>query len=498
MGKKETLLLITLVIIVLTPVFAQEESVTVGSADDWSGLAASRNVTTRTGYRGGKDLVLKDGEYDVTPTTDLLIHFNSASLSDMGGNYLLQGEGPAVTSVHARLGGGAAVYDDAHPPTVITAGPGAFFAPNSLHGSFSLEFWLYPVTMAEGETVFRWNGARASGSLLATQQFRIYVTDRRLSFLFHDFFMHPSGEPFDTSLTGRNRLIPRQWSHHLIRFDAESGLLEYTRDGVVEAVSYVTESGHEDGTVLLPYIGEGSQPRVTIGGGFTGLMDELRLSTRFVVDPFLYTTSNEPGQAVSTPVDLRYPGTRVSRIQAVYETPGDTDIAFFYRIANRKATPGSLDAPWIPFVPGRELDPRPKGRFLQLRADLLPDGSQEVSPRLSQITVTYLPDLPPAPPARVMAVGGDGSVTLHWAAVPENDIVGYRVYYGSKPGRYFGTDATQGASPVDVGKVNEITIDGLTNGRLYYFSVASYDASGISPRTVLSSEVSARPRGMSR
>jgi len=98
----------------------------------------------------------------------------------------------------------------------------------------------------------------------------------------------------------------------------------------------------------------------------------------------------------------------------------------------------------------------------------------------------------------VMAVGGDGSVTLHWAAVPENDIVGYRVYYGSKPGRYFGTDAIQGASPVDVGKVNEITIDGLTNGRLYYFSVASYDASGISPQTVLSSEVSARPRGMSR
>lgn len=134
-----------------------------------------------------------------------------------------------------------------------------------------------------------------------------------------------------------------------------------------------------------------------------------------------------------------------------------------------------------------------KARYIQLRVELFPDGTRTRSPRVSDLTVVFEPNPPPAPPAGLMATAGNGKVTLTWRKVNDLDLKGYEVYYGSAPHNYLGTGATQGDSPIDAGSATTIEIDGLENGSLYYFAVAAYDTSEPRQLSEFSPEVSARP-----
>jgi hypothetical protein len=109
-----------------------------------------------------------------------------------------------------------------------------------------------------------------------------------------------------------------------------------------------------------------------------------------------------------------------------------------------------------------------------------------------------------------MAAAADGSVDLSWRAVsraePEKKT-GYLVYFGETSGVYRGThaiiDGKQVVSPVDAGTGTSLRLEGLKNGALYYFAVASYDAEardgvpyndGALAAGEFSREVAARPR----
>jgi PKD repeat protein len=86
-------------------------------------------------------------------------------------------------------------------------------------------------------------------------------------------------------------------------------------------------------------------------------------------------------------------------------------------------------------------------------------------------------DAPVSPPTGLNVTSGLTSLGLSWAANPESDVTGYKVYYdtdGKYP--YTGTGAAQGASPIDVGNVLSYTLTGLPVGK-YYLSVTAYDAS---------------------
>lgn len=65
----------------------------------------------------------------------------------------------------------------------------------------------------------------------------------------------------------------------------------------------------------------------------------------------------------------------------------------------------------------------------------------------------------------------EGSANLSWEPNPESDIAGYRVYYGTPPGRF-----DQG---VDVGKENKVRIGNLNAGRAYGFRITSFNELGL-------------------
>ncbi len=69
-------------------------------------------------------------------------------------------------------------------------------------------------------------------------------------------------------------------------------------------------------------------------------------------------------------------------------------------------------------------------------------------------------------------------VTLGWDQNTESDVAGYKIYYGTTTGSYNGTDAIEGASPIDVGSNLSATLSGLNTSKSYYFAVTAYNYSG--------------------
>lgn len=63
-----------------------------------------------------------------------------------------------------------------------------------------------------------------------------------------------------------------------------------------------------------------------------------------------------------------------------------------------------------------------------------------------------------------------GALKVVWDPNSENDLAGYKVYYGSASQNY--------TNVIDAGTNNEYTINSLTAGATYYFAVTAYDTAG--------------------
>ena len=293
-------------------------------------------------------------------------------------------------------------------------------------------------------------------------------------------------------------LIPGNWHHHLIRFDRNSGLLEYLIDGVPEAVVYVSRSGGEDSEIFTPAPGRAAPSVLKLGRGFTGYLDELRITNSFVDSPLLERYGMTSGIAATEIIDLGNYDSRLLSIDSTESVPGNTRIDYYYRISNRWFAPEAGSPSWKQILPGETLSPGIDGRYLQIMTELFPDGDGERSPTLSELKISYNRNLPPLPPGFVTAEAGDGEVLLRWRKVNDADIAGYRIYYGNTPGVYFGKDSAAGTSPVDAGNTDNFRITGLDNGKIYYFAVSSYDDAEIPQESIFSAETSVRPSSMFR
>jgi fibronectin type 3 domain-containing protein len=62
-------------------------------------------------------------------------------------------------------------------------------------------------------------------------------------------------------------------------------------------------------------------------------------------------------------------------------------------------------------------------------------------------------------------------VTLAWDPNQENDLAGYRLYYGSASRNY--------SQVIDVGNANQHNVSGLAAGATYYFAVTAYNSQGL-------------------
>jgi hypothetical protein len=467
---------------------------------------------------------------------DLALSFDQASPAeyrDAQDHYRVE-TSPALQAAAgrwARYGSGAALFAgviarEEAVPLRLSPEQGLFSYGHGMK-DFSVEFWLYPNNLENGEQILAW-AAVLPGKNESLQRIFCEAVRNRIRWSFQNFFAAP-GDPdkaLSISLETRKSLIPRTWTHHLVRYDADTGLLEYLVNGELENAAYTTLSGREGGDVYTPYPGRAGF--FVLGGRYSGLIDEFRIYRkavgapgRGVLDaagrgpelPDLVKFPKTGGRFETRTLDLGEPGTMVLRLEASggrytagsagrrpvwnsYEGKGDfrfsddSMVQFFLRAGEE---PYRFDRiPWVPVTPGTELAGI-RGRYLQLAAVIYPGRDCETGPYLEEIRIVYESNGAPYPPSLVTVRALDGAVELNWRPSPDSDTTGYEVYYGTSAGVYYGEGAVQGNSPIDVGRRTGLRLDGLKNGVLYFFVVAAYDESGVFHAGKFSKEVTARP-----
>ncbi|TVQ36658.1 MAG: hypothetical protein EA384_13965 [Spirochaetaceae bacterium] len=490
-----------MILLGFTAAFALEDRIELGSRDHWSDMRVLQNVIIRSGFRGAYDLLLEDYREPTQPETDLLISFDSLPLHDAAGRYRADDSGIEISTTVRRVGDAAGVFRGDGRALALEPRAGAAFFPGTFWDSLEIEFWLYPATLEEGETLLRWDGARQGHDGVTPQQLRVYVRNRRLVWEFVNLFIPPHGAPTTITVTAHGGVVPRRWSHHQLRYDARFGVLEYLVDREPQGIEYATSSGAERGDVFTAFVGESAAGPLRIGSSYRGFIDELRIThaARLPEPRAPYRPlPQDSGLAVSAPLPLGNRGGRIVAIDAVWSAPYDSDVRFFYRVGDKRATIEGLAGAWAPFEPGIPLQPISEGRYVQVRIELLPDPRGRESPRVSQLSIDYEPYPPPPRPVGLTATAADGAVELNWNAIHGSDVAGYLVYYGESPGAYFGDEAVAGRSPIDVGDRTRIRLEGLSNGRAYYFAVAAYGRTGVADAGRLSAEAFARPSRAAR
>ncbi|MCL1927254.1 MAG: fibronectin type III domain-containing protein [Treponema sp.] len=451
----------------------------------------------------------------------------------------------AVNERWARYGRGAALFTGenkaAGAPVTVWPGPSALFAPGRSIRDFSIEFWLFPNAMENGEQVVAWTAAE-------NQRIFCETVRNRMRWTFQNFFAPPdrlrlsgraegrvgTSDRLTLSVESRVAIIPRSWSHHLIRYNADTGLLEYLVNGRIENMCYTTANGREGGDVYTPLINWDGV--FILGNRFSGMMDEFRIYNKVINTPghsvlekASYTALELPelskfprggGRFETRTIDLGEMGSTVKRIEASggrlgfasagskamtvkntyagkgnFRFPDNSSVQFFIRAGEEPYRFGNI--PWIPVVPGQSVPGTVRGRYVQIAADFYPSGDCSASPYLEELRIVYNRNDPPYPPSLVTVRPLDGAVELSWRPSPDEHARGYLVYYGTSRGVYYGEDASFGASPINVGNRTSIRLEGLKNGTLYFFVIAAYDGTGPRPEDLhpgkFSKEVSARP-----
>jgi hypothetical protein len=510
-----------------------EKTLVIGADATWSTVETRVGIAEVSAIRPNPVLALSSAPAGSPPgnpafpeSLDMAVSFDEDRpdrFSDRTGHYRVSA-GSSLSAADPRLarnGTGAAFFSGNSPgndPLVITPRDrSALLSPGRHIMDFSVEFWLYPMFMENGEQILTWTAVRetARGERVF-QRIQCEAARNRLQWTFQDFFSGPGGgHRINLTLGSSAPILPKAWSHHLIRFDAATGLFEYLVNGRLESVLHTTASGREGGDVYTPIIGE--DPRLVLGSRYMGLVDELRIHGEYVErsEPRKYPSRG--GRMETRPLDLIESGSTVLRVDAFggrfsvsprstgriiqneytgnggFRFADEAAMKFFIRAADNPYL--WTESEWRAFEPGTGFSDTIRGRFVQLAAVFYPGEDGETTPYLDEMRISYLPNNPPRPPSMVNAVPRDGAVDLSWRASSDQDTAGYMVYYGTARGEYFGGGAILGASPINVGKRTAVRIDGLENGVLYYFAVTAYDREHLL-RGEFSREVSARPLRM--
>lgn len=481
----------------LSSAFGQQKTLVLGGKEGWPKMEKMDGVVTGTGRYGWDCLQLDTNNRGLEKETDLLIDFETSSFADRSGNYSIQ-KNNLVPSSKSVMGKGAAL-SKGNGGLRLSPKTGSLFGTTGMTGSFVMEFWINPSVAESGETIFSWRSSKTIANYPLYQMITVSFVNSYTQFEFTNIFAGYTENRGVITLKSSKSIIPNKWSHHSLTYDEESGLLEYRIDGLLQDLRYITSNGRERGGSVLPSE-LGVKADIEICPNYTGYIDDFRINRTNVNQSALdlrYDTYRKNGGRFVTEPILISTGASMDKLDAVINQPAQTDIMFYVRSGDNYYNWTDTYPEWIP-VENHSKITDVSGLYFQLAVDLYPDGGGKSSPSVSEIRISYSPVPDPLPPFVLTAVPGDGQVTLSWQYSVDDTAGGYYLFYGERLGEYLSSDAFEGASPIDVGNVNSITLTGLQNGKIYYFAVASYSRMDKRIMGILSSEVYARPLKRSR
>ena len=475
---------------VIFPFFS--ETITLGGKDGWSKLSKMQGVCEGKGRFGYTCIELANDSRTVDSFTDMLLDFESRPFVDKAKKYDVE-RNELSLSTKSIMGHNSAL-SRGRGGISFRGNNGSIFGSEGAIGSFYIEFWLCPAVAENGEVVFAWRSSRNILNDILYQMISASFYRGHLEWTFTNLFDGYSKG--DIVLEGVTRIIPEKWSHHSLSYNEENGMIEYRMNGMLEAIAYATSTGRDRGSVHQIFLGV--PECIEICPKYTGMIDDFRIQKG---EPLLYQNNsaslayskyNVRGGRIETQPLLTSTGAILESVNAVVDKPSETEIQFYVRSGDSFFNWTDSFPEWQPIVQGENIS-GVSGRYLQIAADLFPDGSGSVSPSITQVQINYSPLPEPLPPFSVQAIAGNESITVSWNASVDESVGGYYLYYGTSQGEYVSRNAREGASPINVGAASSVTLTGLRNGTIYYIAIAAYskyDNRIIGP---MSNEVYARP-----
>lgn len=480
--------------------FPSEKEIVLGGDALWPALAGSRGIEKGVGRLGQNALILSSRidsqDFIVAQDLDLELSFDDLPFRDANNKYVVESSQLLLSpEQYAYRGKGAALCNTKGKGLVLFAQDDAIFARSGNPGSFTIEFWINPTIAESGSIIFQWRSSRIDKTNSHFQYFIASMLQNRVEWRIANVWATTEGEPIHVILPGVQKLIPGQWSFHQLSWNSLTGLLEYKINSFTESMQYITSTGTEYGDVFPLRLG--TVAPLEIAPQFTGLIDEFRITKTSIPElalaerhQLLNKYPREGGRFETMPIDTKFCNSKLVSFFADSYVPDGTDIVFYARSGENFYEWTDSFPEWIPIRVNTELSGI-YGRFIQIAGDLYPDGSGATSPLLNSISLRYEEDTLPPPPLKLFSKAQNGAVQLEWIPSIDSDVQGYSVYYGEHPGEYLSE-----GSPIDVGNTLSYTVNGLKNGRIYYFAIAAYDLSGKENPGPLSQEIYQRPKSI--
>ncbi|MBN2159496.1 MAG: fibronectin type III domain-containing protein [Spirochaetes bacterium] len=493
------------------------------------------NAVIQSGANGEKVYTIKDLSYRKTSdplVTDIVLSFNTPSsrlARDDTRHYRIARSDYDFVTGKGSLGKGCAqFYKKEHGVSIQTV-RGAWLGTCGDLGSFTIEFRCMPYELRDGSVLF----SRVGYFSGTKRGIEITIMNGRIVAGLYGIFDRPARKKYDVVLKRGRLLTKMKWHHFSLSFDRISGKLAKLIDGEEDEVIYVTESGEAFNGVYAPSFGyreaDGTlrcldSPGASMGKNYAGLLDEFRISYRHFEDlekitELAYRNYHAAGRigripynvegVVTSPVySLPGTGTMAQEFRWKEILEPDTFIWMEFRISDSRFKENDTAPDWYRiannqkkiFLMKNSDGSYLRGKYCQWRAHLVASPDGKLAPRLSGIEMDYRLDLPPAPPQFLEATAaGSRSIVLTWKKNVDHDILGYRIYYGTYPGRYDGvlstingvriTNATASGTSISVTITNDIIDENRPHDRkeklsfpflqstvLYYFAVAAYDS----------------------
>ena len=352
--------------------------------------------------------------------------------------------------------------------------------------SFTFEFYLNPYRVRMNSKVLSKMAIYNDNGVTKYAGIRANIINGRLVWQFNNIFSY-NGQYTNITLSGGEYLKENEWRHHSVSFDASTGKLVKYIDGLEEEVVYLTSTGDRNGS---PYVAEFDNIKLDplyLGQGFIGGLDSFYFTPNYKQDFNLYRYSSN-GEIISRVIDFEDKNTFIDSINYKGSFTNGSYIDVYYRTSDYYFAPDDNNIAWQ-YLDNNTNTITSNVKYVQIRAVLKSNIDRNITPILNNVDISYHKGRLPQIPVNLTATAvNNNSVMLRWDAVHE-DVVGYKIYYGTKSGVYNDAQYT----PIQIGNQSEYYIEGLNSNEVYYFTITAIGGEGGNIESGFSKEVYVRP-----
>ena len=396
---------------------------------------------------------------------------------------------------NAYIGTCAYFYKDEHK-IELQGNKKSVFVPGTVTGSFTINFYIYPMNLSENNVLFKIGSHyyENSNDSICDQSFSAILDAGIFKCQFRNVFNNEKNKPIpELTVTAYQRIMPQEWTNLTITYDSFSGIIRLFINGIENGI--VKAAGESVYPMIFSSV---NRCILNIGTSYIGAMDDFLIKHGAGTEQIERGFPAKGAEVVSQVQKLDDFNIIIKDINFTDYQEDGAEVEYFARFSS---SPFDADdtVPCIKPVEWTALTKEnlsylknKKAAYFQWKALLLPGINGHKSPHFSGITLEYEKDFPPASPKGVKIAEKDGSILLKWKNNTEQDLKGYKIYYGTKPGIYSCNDAAEGESPIIVDKINNFKLTNLKKNLIYYITITAFDDKNALHESDFSEEVSKR------